>query len=53
MFLSSRLDKIVICSQKENDQATPMLNMMHDFHKHDIYEISETEMNSYCMIPFT
>ena len=30
-----------------------MLNMMGDSHKHDIYEISETEKNSYRMIPFT
>ena len=52
MFISSRVDKIVICSYKENDETTPMLNMMDDFHKQNVCERSQTKKNSYCMIPF-
>ena len=34
MLIRGRVDKIVSCSDKENVQITPMLNIMDDSHKH-------------------
>ena len=32
------MDKIVICSSKENGPRTPVLNIMDDSHKHSLWK---------------
>lgn len=35
LFIKSRIDRIVICSYKGNDQTAPLLHIVGDFHKHN------------------